>query len=426
MKLVYKTIIINIIVSLTVLFVGEWSVYAFLKQKINEEATEHLLTEQRSLVEKLSNGADAHSFVNNIGDAINVEEITIIKYSQPTIEDVVLGETYEEGEEEGENAEGFMSKKIIFDVTNSGKNYRVSVFKNTDEGEGLESHTLMILFISGIIMLAVITLINIIVYNKLFFPVYALIRKMNAFSIQKLHKIEPPKTNTYEFQKLAEIISTMSQKNIDDYVVMKEFTENMAHEVQTPLAVISSKIEQCLQDKNLSENQALLLGEANKSLNKLFNLNKGLSLLSKLDNKQYHTTNTININTIVKERIGYFSDFIENKKIQLSELYSNDIVITMDAALAEIVIDNLLKNAIKHNFENGKIFIKTEGKTLLISNTGEAPIVSTEHYFNRFYSKNANESLGLGLSIVKKIIEYYHFKINYVYSNEEHQISINF
>jgi signal transduction histidine kinase len=424
MKLVYKTIIINIIVSLTVLFVGEWSVYAFLKQKINEEAAEHLLTEQHSFIEKLNSGTDIHAFTNNIGDAINIEDISIIKYSQPIIENVVLDEVYEDEEEEAK--ELFTSKKIIFDITNNHRNYRVCIFKSTDEDEGLENHTLIILFISGIIMLAVIIIINIIVYSKLFSPVYALIRKMNEFSIQKLHKIEAPKTNTYEFQKLAEIISTMSQKNIDGYVVMKEFTENMAHEVQTPLAVISSKIEQCMQDKNLSENQAHLLGEANKSLNKLFNLNKGLSLLSKLDNKQYYTTNQININTIVKERVGYFADFIENKKIQLLELYSNDIVTKMDSALAEVLIDNLLKNAIKHNFENGKIFIKTEGNKLVISNTGEEPTVSTEQFFNRFYSKNANESLGLGLSIVKKIIDYYQFKIDYIYSNGEHQISINF
>ena len=300
------------------------------------------------------------------------------------------------------------------------------MFKSTDEDEGFQSHTLMILFISGVIMLAVIIIINLIVYNSLFSPIYALIRKMDEFSIQKLHKIEPPKTNTYEFRKLAEIISTMSQKNIEDYIVMKEFTENMAHEVQTPLAVISSKIEQCMQDRNLSENQALLLGDANKSLNKLFNLNKGLSLLSKLDNKQYHTADEININTIIKERVGYFSDFIENKNIQLSELYSKNIFTHMDIALAEILIDNLLKNAIKHNFENGKIFIKTEENTLTISNTGEEPNVSTDSFFNRFYSKNTNESLGLGLSIVKKIIEYYQFKIEYTYSNGEHQISINF
>ena len=410
--------------SLTVLLIGEWSVYAFLKQKNSEEATEHLLTEQLSIIEKLNNGADIHSFINNIGDDIQVEDIAVIKYSKPVIEDVELGEAHEDENEQEEKV--FMSKKIMFDVIANTKTYRVSVFKSTDEDEGFQSHTLMILFISGIIMLSVIIIINLIVYNSLFSPIYALIRKMDKFSIQKLHKIEPPKTNTYEFRKLAEIISTMSQKNIEDYIVMKEFTENMAHEVQTPLAVISSKIEQCMQDSSLSENQALLLGDANKSLNKLFNLNKGLSLLSKLDNKQYHTADEININTIIKERVGYFSDFIENKNIQLSELYSKNIFTHMDIALAEILIDNLLKNAIKHNFENGKIFIKTEENTLTISNTGEEPDVSTECFFNRFYSKNTNDSLGLGLSIVKKIIDYYQFKIEYIYSNGEHQISINF
>ena len=155
--------------SLTVLLIGEWSVYAFLKQKNSEEATEHLLTEQLSIIEKLNNGADIHSFINNIGDDIQVEDIAVIKYSNPVIEDVELGEAHEDENEQEEKI--FMSKKIMFDVIANTKTYRVSVFKSTDEDEGFQSHTLMILFISGVIMLAVIIIINLIVYNSLFSPI---------------------------------------------------------------------------------------------------------------------------------------------------------------------------------------------------------------------------------------------------------------
>ncbi len=426
MKLVYKTIIINIIISLTVLFVGEWSVYAYLKQKINKETIEHLLTEQYALIEKLNNGTDIHSFINNIGDDIRIEDITYIKYSEPVIEDIVLGEAHEEEEKGEEEGEVFASKKVIFDITNNQKNYRVSIFKSTDEDEGLKYNTLIVLFVSGIIMLGVIILINIIVYNNLFSPVFKLIREMKTFSIQNLQKINAPKTNTSEFAILGESISALSQKNIEDYVIMKEFTENMAHEVQTPLAVISSKIEQCMQDKQLSEAQANLLGEANKSLNKLFNLNKGLTLLSKLENRQYNTPEVINMGELIKERISYFADFIEDKNIEIKETYLNELHVKIDATLADILLDNLLKNAIKHNIESGTIAIIVNKKELTISNTGEIPAVSTDQFFNRFYSKNTNASLGLGLSIVKKIIEYYQYKIKYEYTNGEHQISINF
>ncbi len=423
MKLVYKTILINTFVSISILFIGEWSLYTFLKNKLDQEAIEHLKEEREIMLKKLDNGINIDLLKNNIGDEINVLETASVIYLSPTFRDTIILEELENGEDE---AEIFLAKKIIFDTKQQSKNYRISIIKSTDEDEDFGKSIQITLILSGLIMVLVLISINVLVYNKLFSPVLKLISDMGNFSIQKLQKINAPKTSTLEFQKLGMIISNMSQKNIKDYILMKEFTENMAHEIQTPIAVISSKIEQCMQDKNLTEEQSQLLGEANKALNKLFNLNKGLSLLSKLDNKQYISSQPININALIKERLSYFSDFIEDKNIVISENYTSDIVVNMDISLAEILLDNIFKNSIKHNFENGKITIATEPNAIIISNTGDEPLVSTEQFFNRFYSKNTNESLGLGLSIIKKIIDYYNFKITYVYLNGYHQITIHF
>jgi len=423
MKLVYKTILINTIVSISILFIGEWSLYAFLKQKLNQEAIEHLLEEREMMIKKLDKGISLDLLKNNIGDEIDVIEVSSVKYITPVLRDTTIIEEREDGEDE---EEVFLSKKIIFDTQQQTKNYRISIIKTTDEDEDFGKSIQVILILSGSIMVLVLMGINVLVYNKLFSPVFKLIKDMGEFSIQKLQKINAPKTSTIEFQKLGKIISNMSKKTIEDYILMKEFTENMAHEIQTPIAVISSKIEQCMQDKNLTEAQSLLLGDANKALNKLFNLNKGLSLLSKLDNKQYTSNQPIKINALIKERLSYFSDFIEDKNIAVTENYNSDITVNMDVSLAETLLDNIFKNAIKHNFENGKISIVTEPNAIIISNTGDEPTVPTEQFFTRFYSKNTNESLGLGLSIIKKITNYYHFKITYIYINGFHQITIHF
>ena len=423
MKLVYKTILINTIISISILFIGEWSLYAFLEKKLDQEAIEHLLKERDVLLKKLEKGVDIQLLKNNIGDEINVLEIASLNLISPIFKDTTIIEELENSKDEDQV---FKSKIIIFDAQQQTKNYRISILKTTDEDEGFGKSIEVILILSGSIMALVLMSINVFVYNKLFSPVFKLIKDMGEFSIQKLQKINAPKTSTLEFQKLGIIISNMSKKTIADYILMKDFTENMAHEIQTPIAVISSKIEQCMQDKHLTEAQSQLLGDAYKALNKLFNLNKGLSLLSKLDNKQYTSNQSIKINTLIKERLSYFSDFIEDKNITISESYNSDIVVNMDISLAETLLDNIFKNAIKHNFENGKISIITESNTITISNTGDEPIVPIEQYFTRFYSKNTNESLGLGLSIIKKIIDYYHFKITYIFINKYHQITIHF
>lgn len=427
MKLVYKTILINTIISISILFIGEWCLYLSIKQKLRTESVEHLLQERVIILEKLNDGMDIDLFKNNVGNTITAKEIETISYVTPVVKDTTLTEQFEsEEEEEEEEGELFSTKKIIFDIQHHTKNYRITILKTTDADENLGNSILVILTLSGIIMLLALITINVLVYNKLFSPIYKLIRDVRDFSIHKQTKINAPKTSIIEFAELGNTISNMSKKNIDDYISMKEFTENMAHEVQTPLAVISSKLEQCVQDKHLTESQSQLLGDANKALNKLFNLNKGLSLLTKIENRQYNGNTSINISSLIHERLGYFSDFIEDKNILVSETYSNEIIRIMDVSLAEILLDNILKNAIKHNIESGHITILLEKNTLTISNTGEAPSVETSHLFSRFYSKNTNESLGLGLSIVKKIIDYYQFEIDYEFINGNHQISISF
>lgn len=418
MKLVYKNIIINTVVSVLILFVGEFSLYVFLKNNIEKEAVEHLYLERYFMSKQLKHGVDIEYFKHNIGDELEIEEIASVKYTSPVLEDIEMEEPGEE--------EHFTSKKIIFDVTQKGKAYRVSILKTIDEDEGLAGSLAALIFISALLMATVLVIINVFVYYRLFSPLYQLIRDIKKFSVHTLQKINPPKTSTREFKTLSDEISKMSAQIISDYTSMKEFTENMTHEMQTPLAVISTKIERCIQDKSLTGEQAVLLSDAAKAVNKLFNISKGLTLLCKLDNKQYTTLTTISVEELLKQRIHYFTDFIENKHLTLTENYKEDVSVSMDVSLSEIIIDNLLKNAVQHNVQNGKILITLDQKRLTIANTGNTSEALTNRNFDRFYSSSQNSSLGLGLSIVKKIADYYGFKLSYQYENNLHSIAIDF
>lgn len=418
MKLVYKNIIINTIVSVIILFAGEFSLYYFLKNKIEKETIEHLYLERYLMTKQLKKGISIDSFRHNIGDVLEITSIPTIQYNKPIIEEVEVEEEWEE--------EHFTSKKIIFDVSQNNQAYRISIIKTIDEDEGLTGSMSAIIFISALCMLAILVSINVFVYYKLFSPVYKLIKDIKNFSVQELKKIVPPKTSTYEFAILSQEISKMSEKMIADYSSVQEFIENMTHEIQTPLAVINSKIERAFQDKNLNEEQAILLSDAAKAVNKLFMINKGLTLLCKLDNKQYNSPVKINLGELIQQRIKYFSDFIENKNIKISETHSTDFSITMDTVLSEILIDNLIKNAIQHNFQNGRIYVTIEKNQLVISNTGDIPKEPMTNYFHRFYSQKPQQSLGLGLSIIKKIVDYYGYTISYNFENDLHKIVIDF
>jgi signal transduction histidine kinase len=127
------------------------------------------------------------------------------------------------------------------------------------------------------------------------------------------------------------------------------------------------------------------------------------------------------------EMLRDFRELIEMKGLNLQTEIAQEVYVKANAALMELMLGNLLKNAINHNIpEKGEIRIKLNQDKLVMENTGLPLKGKPEQAFNRFYkeSKNLN-SLGLGLSIVKKIIEVNHFRIDY-FNHDTHRLEITF
>ena len=86
--------------------------------------------------------------------------------------------------------------------------------------------------------------------------------------------------------------------------------------------------------------------------------------------------------------------------------------------LAELLIGNLLTNAVNHNIQGGRIHISIQENKLEIYNTGEENSLTDNTIFNRF-AKSNSKSFGLGLAIVKNICETYNLEIHY-HKNDFH------
>lgn len=418
MKIVYKNILVNSLISIFVLVLGGLVLFQYLKSNLDTAIVEDLYVQQNFIKKRLNSGVSIELLRNNLSDNVNVKNVFSIKHKEPVIEDEQSYDLIKHSKQK--------IKKIIFDVEQNKKYYQITITKISNKNDGVEKSMENVMITTGISMLVLLMLINIYVYYTLYSPFYKIVKSIGKFSVQKLEKIAAPKTNTEEFEILGKKISQMSEKMIGDYNSMKEFIENMTHETQTPLAVINTKIERCIQNKDLTSEQAILLSDAAKAVKKLFDLNKGLALLSKLDNKQYNSPKEIKVKELVQQRVYFFADFIENQEITLEENYIDDTSILIDLYLAEILIDNLLKNAVKHNFHSGKILITVANNQITIANTGAEPTESTDRFFDRFYSQKPQQNLGLGLSIIKKIVDYYNYSISYKYVNHLHEITINF
>lgn len=92
----------------------------------------------------------------------------------------------------------------------------------------------------------------------------------------------------------------------------------------------------------------------------------------------------------------------------------------MNRDLADILLNNLLSNATKHNYSGGSISIQLRANQLTITNTSNETQLDSQKIFQRFYKSPGNEHNGLGLSIIRQIIDSSGFAIQYFYQKSEH------
>jgi hypothetical protein len=225
-----------------------------------------------------------------------------------------------------------------------------------------------------------------------------------------------------EFSELNAEITTLTDKVRADYKNLKQFTEDVSHELQTPLAIIQAKVDTIINGEELNDLQFEQLSSIQNDIQRLKQLNKKLGLISKIENDQFTNISPCNLNIILKDRIENLSELYPSE-IQFES--NEDVVLLMDAHLAEVLCDNLLSNAIKYSLPNKPIKVILEKESFSVKNNGKRAILKPDQLFQRFYKESDEvKSTGLGLAIVKKICDLYGFQPSYRYNNSEHHFTI--
>lgn len=246
------------------------------------------------------------------------------------------------------------------------------------------------------------------------------------FDLQQKEKLQFIPTSTKEFKELNEFLKAMTEKAVQDYTLVKEFSENASHELQTPVAIIQSKIE-LLAETNIDSRQAALITDMQNAVDKLSRINSSLTLLTKLDNQEFHANKDLQFCNITEEIIAAFYDRMTLKNISLDTAIDKNVKVKIHPSLGEILVSNLLTNAIRHNVEGGSVSVVLTQNYLQVSNTGLPPGIPTEELFQRFKKGNQSaNSIGLGLSIIKQICEVNHFLVRYDYKDSWHCVKVCF
>lgn len=419
MKLLTKTTLNFLSITLFIFLFGIVAFYFLLRSQVNNNINFELEKRKASIIKQLSNTDPANRIPPNPNERIIID--VLADYNK--IPDVIYADTLIFDELQHRY---IPFRKLGFVATHNDQKIYIRIFKSLEESDLLIVRIFLILTGLVIALIVSLLLMNRITLQQSWKIFYSTIRNLSKYDVNKHEQFALQESDITEFEDLNNVIQTMTDRINADYINLKEYTENASHEIQNPLAIINSKMELLLQSSDLSENHYQAVVDAYEASNRISRLNKTLILLAKIENRQFPESEPVNLKLIIDNQLELLEDILESKKIQTKNTIHTNFTITMNPYLAEILFMNLIKNAIRHNVDKGQIIIQQTANTIKIYNTGSVLKIDSKDLFKRFKkSSDSSESLGLGLSIVKKICEVYDFHISYEY-DEMHQFIVKF
>jgi signal transduction histidine kinase len=410
-KLLNKTSLIIITITLFIFLLGGIGFFYLIRSMITRDIDRELVAYSDNLVTELIQIRILEKPVLITENNVSIERV-------PVLSDTVLMDL--------KTRRYYPHRMYRFYTQIETQPFRITVFRSTFNSEKLTER--IIVSLTGMLVLFIIMLyfLNQYFFRRIWDDFFITIDNLRQFNLQTKPELLLTDSEIEEFKTLNEVINRMISRIRDDYSNLKEFTENISHELQTPLAIMRSKIEMILQQDHLSDHLAEEILSLYESVNRLSNMNKTLILLTRLDNHQFPELKKIRIDERILFHLENLQEHLASKEIE-PKTEINEVEILANPELMDILILNLLKNAIRHNHNKGLINIILTNEKFLIANTGLESRIPNENIFTR-YRKNSRsiESLGLGLAIVKKICDTNNYELTYDYQDNKHYFSVSF
>ncbi|MEJ6748882.1 MAG: HAMP domain-containing sensor histidine kinase [Flavobacteriales bacterium] len=317
-----------------------------------------------------------------------------------------------------ESGKYILYRKIDFSYFTSDQYYKISVLEPQKKTDILVSKIVIMNVGLAFIFFLILFFVNRHSVNNTLKIFYRTISKLEQFNLNNNDELHLDSAQLFEIKKMNSVIQKMADTIRKDFELQKEYTENVSHELQTPLAVINSKVDELMQSDNLTKPQMEQLAILMETTNRLSKINQALIFLTKIDNRFYTKGSTFSVNQLLKEQLDLFEESIQQKNIKVTLNLLDTTHIYMDKYLAETMINNLVRNAISHNNDIREINISIENNCFIISNSGDELTFPSDKILDRFSKSTTNKkSLGIGLSVVKSICDLYHFELSYSQDN---------
>lgn len=421
MKLLYKiTLTLLVPLSLTIGIWG-WLSYRTMSKKIHADTDLILKSYSSDIIMRLLSGKELPERFNGAYNTYYIQSLTPEEAAEsPAVE-------YGEAEAFLKSQEDFASSRIRSQIfqDNEGNFRKITVSLPTFEQDMLIEHVFWWTMLLFIVLLASVLAIGLVLLNYNMKPLYRLLDWIDRYEPGMQGTKVPSDTDIVEFRKLASAIEHAVTRFETQYEERKIFIGNASHELQTPLAVCSNRIEMMLEHPDMTEALAEEMIKVHRSLSGLIRLNKTLLLLSKIENGQFPQTADVDMNALAKESIELHQEIYDHKNIAAKIDGEDRFVHRIDEQMASVLIGNLVKNAFLYTPSGGTINVTMSKTGFSISNTGNAPL-DKDKVFRRFYQPSGRKegATGLGLALAYSVCMNNGMDITYDFINDRHIFSI--
>ena len=311
-------------------------------------------------------------------------------------------------------------------ISINNKPYYLTIETNVEEAdETIMAIAFVTLLLYSIMVLGFIV-INRSMARNIWAPFNDTLQKLRGFDLDKHQNIAFDSTDIEEFDQLNRELEKLIVRNLTSFNQQKTFIENASHELQTPLAVIRSKIDLLLQNNSLDDEASDTVTSMSLAISRVSRINKNLLLLAKIENRQFDNEEQVRIDLLLNESMELLSEHFNSKELTVTHSIDDQVLITANRSLLEIAMNNLLTNAIRHTEKGGNIDMDLNNRSFTVSNSGTTPL-DPNSMFKRFATTSSQtSSSGLGLSIVKEIADRYNWQLSYHFKAGSHHFSVVF
>ena len=228
------------------------------------------------------------------------------------------------------------------------------------------------------------------------------------------NRIELEDSNDDEIHKMASTFNEMLDTVEEVFIHEKQFSSDVSHELRTPITVILAQSDYALQYSDTLEETKESLEVINRHAKRMTNLINQIMELSKLERQKEIEKEKINLSNIVLQLLEDYKPLLESKNLNLVYNVEKDLRIQGNKIMLERVFLNILMNAVKFTKTNIEISLTREDKTAVLKIRDDGIGISEENkkfIWERFFqvndsrNKEENKGSGLGLSMVKKIVD---------------------